>query len=450
MKKTVILLLGLVSATGFSQKKWSLQECVDYAIENNLQIIANKYNKLGQENGLQMAKNEYLPSVSANVSNSLSFGQTQGFQGSIGRNDNFNNSANIGASVMLYNGNRIEKNIRKAQYDVEASIYDLETSKNNISLQIVQQYLSVLLNKEILKINQSALENAQKLYDRAVITTEIGTTAPTVLAEAEAALAREKQNFKNAEIEIKRNLFALAQTLQLKDYEQFDVLDFPISQAIVPNHYHNVQLVTETAYSQLPQILASQRRIQSAEMQTEIAKTAFYPSISASAGIGSFYFNSLVTNVNGVDMFGDIIREKGFFEQYKTNFSQQIGLSISIPIFNKGNTRLQVAQSKLNEDIARNNLAIQKQELLQSIQKVFFDLDTNYENHQAALEAEKSTKLALEFAEKSYHAGRSTIYDLNIARNNYANAQGTVAQTKYNFLFSMKLLEFYAEGKLKL
>lgn len=266
------------------------------------------------------------------------------------------------------------------------------------------------------------MENAQKLYDRAKITTEVGTTAQTLLAEAESALAREKQSFTNAEIEIKRNLFALAQTLQLKDYENFDLEDFPISDTIDNAHFYNLQSVTETAYAQQPQILATQSRIIAVESQTEIAKTAFYPTISASACVGSFYFNSLVTDTVGFDMFGNIIREKGFFEQYKTKFLQQIVLQINISIFNKGNTKLQVEQAKISEDIARNNLSIKKQELFQSIQKVFFDLDTNYENHQAALEAEKSTKLALDFAEKSYNAGRSTIYDLNIARNNYANA----------------------------
>lgn len=450
MKKNITTLLLFISLWGFSQEKWSLRRCVDYAVENNLQVIANQYNKKIQESSLKMARNEYLPSVTANVGNSMNFGQTQGFQGSIGRNDNFNNSANIGASVLVYNGNRVGKTIRKTQYDVAAAGYDLETVKNNISLQIVRQYLSILLSKEVLKINQSALDNAQKLYDRAVLTTQVGTTAQTVLAEAEAALAREKQNFTNAEIEIKRNLFALVQTLQLKEYEGFDVEDFPVSHPIDAAHHYTLPQVAEEAYRQQPQILAAESRIKAAEAQTEIAKTAFYPTITANAGIGSFYFNSLVTNTTGIDMFGNILREKGFFEQYKTNFSQQIGLSVHLPIFNKGNTKQQVEQAKINEDIARNNLNIQKQELLQSIQKAFLDLDTNYENYQAAVVAEKSTRLALDFAEKSYHAGKSSIYDLNIARNNYANAQGTVAQSKYNFLFSMRLLEFYAEGHLTL
>ena len=107
-------------------------------------------------------------------------------------------------------------------------------------------------------------------------------------------------------------------------------------------------------------------------------------------------------------------------------------------------------QSKINEDIARNSLTLQKQEVLQNVQKAQFDAESNYESFQAATQAETSSRLALDFAEKSYNAGKTTIYDLNNARNNYANAQGSVAQAKYNYLFSLKLLNFYAGIPLSL
>lgn len=179
-------------------------------------------------------------------------------------------------------------------------------------------------------------------------------------------------------------------------------------------------------------------------MQTKIVKTAFLPTVSLNAGVGSFYYNSLVTDITGVDSFGNYIKEKGLFEQYKDNFYQQIGLSVNIPIFNKGNTKIQVEQSKINEAIAKNNLNIRKQEMRQSIQKAFFDTENYYESYLSATEVEKSTRLALEFAEKSYEAGKTSIYDLNIARNNFVNVQGQLAQAKYNYIFSQKVLEFYS------
>ncbi len=449
MKKSVLFLLIFLSSFAFSQKKWSLQECVDYAVENNLQVIQNNFNKKTQDNALLIAKREYLPSVSGTINNNASFGQGRDVFGNTNRNDNFSNSANVGADILLFNNGRLEKNIRKTEFDVQASQFDLERIKNDISLQIAQQYLSVLLNREITKISESALENADKLYKRAKITTEVGTTPQTVLAEAEAALAREKQNVKTAEINTQRSLFALAMLLQLPDYKNFDIQEVELADKLEAPLF-SAENIIEKAYENQPQIKAAENRMKSAEAQTEVTKTAFYPTIMANAGIGSSYFNSLVTNYAGVDINGNPIKESGFFKQYKDNFGQQIGLSVHIPVFNKGITRLQVEQSKINQDIAQNSLLQQKQEVLQNVQKAQFDAESNYEAHLAALEAEKSSKLALDFTEKSFEAGKSTIYDLNIARNNYANAQGSVAQSKYNYLFSLKLLNFYAGIPLSL
>lgn len=446
MKKTAVLLLSFISFFAFSQKKWSLQECVNYALENNLQVIQNTFTTKTQENSLQIAKRQFLPSVSGNINNNASFGQGRDVFGNTNRNDNFSNSANVGADILLYNNGRLEKNIRRTEFDVEASKFDLERVKNDISLQIAQQYLSVLLNREITKISESALENADRLYKRAKITTEVGTTPQTILAEAEAALAREKQNVKTAEINTSRSLFALAMLLQLPDYKNFDIEDVPVEKSLDAPLFTAENIINK-AYENQPQIKAAESRIKSAEAQTEVTRTAFWPTVSANAGLGSSYFYLLNSPK---DFSGNTIQQAGFFKQYKDNFGQQLGLAANIPIFNKGITKLQVEQSKINEDIAKTTLLQQKQQVLQNVQQAQFDAESNYEGYLAAKEAEKSAKLALDFAEKSFAAGRSTIYDLNSARNNYANAQGSVAQAKYNYLFSMKLLNFYAGIPLSL
>lgn len=446
MKKVLGLFLGLSSLGLSAQKVWSLRECVDYAVSHNLQVIQNQYSKQIQDTNLKIAKNNYLPSVSASVGNNVSFGQASLGTGSI-RNDRFSNNANLSADILVYNNGRLEKNVRKTQFDVEASQYDIETIKNDISLQIAQQYLTILLNKEIVKIAESATENAKKQFDRAKITTEVGTTAQTVSAEAEAAWAREKQNLKTAQINVERSQFAMAQLLQLPDYKDFDVENVTVGDQLSPQLI-SVNEVLETAYGNQPQIKAAESRIKSSETQTEIARTAFWPTITASVGIGTFYNNLLNTNNVGTKEF--YIKESGFFQQYKDNFGQQGGVSLNIPIFNKGITRLQVEQSKINESIAKNSLDQQKLAVKQNVQKAQFDVEANYEIYSAAIETRKSTQLAMDFADKSYAAGRTTIYDLNIARNSYANAQGSVEQAKYNYLFSLKLLNFYAGIPLSL
>lgn len=448
MKKVWIIVFGLSCLGINAQKKWSLRECVDYAVQHNLQVIQNQYSKQIQDSNLKMARNQYLPSVSGSMSNNVSFGQTSFGTGSL-RNDRFSNSANLGAEVLVYNNGRLEKNIRKAQFDVEASQYDIQTIQNDISLQIAQQYLTTLLNKEIVKISESAVGNAQKQYDRAKITTQVGTTAQTILAEAAAAVAREKQNLNTAEINVGRSLFAMAQLLQLSDYKNFDVENVEIPDQL-ESQLKSVDEVLTTAFENQPQIKSAESKIKSAIAQTEVSRTAFWPTITASVGIGSFYNNLLTTDITGIDAFGNPVKERNFFGQYKDNFGQQAGISLNVPIFNKGITKLQVEQSKLNESIAKNSLEQQKQTVRQNVQKAQFDVDANYQTFLSAVETEKSTKLALDFADKSYTAGRTTIYDVNVARNNYANAQGSVAQAKYNYLFSLKLLNFYAGIPLSL
>ncbi len=422
-----------------AQKKWSLEECVDYAMKNNLKVIQNQYNKQIQDKNLNIAKKSSLPTLGGSISNNANFGQNVTNTGIVNRTDNYNNSIGLGANILIYNNGRIEKQTRKANYDVEASMYDLETVKNDISLQIAQQYLSVLLNKEIIKINESAVNNAQKAFDKAKMTTDVGTTPLTVQYEAEAALAREKQNLSNAKIETERALFNLAQLLQLTDYKSFDVVDYQINSLDGP--LVSDESILEKAYITQPQIKAAESRIRSSETQTQISKTAFWPSITGNAGIGTNYYTPLNQSQ---------YTAPGLFKQYKDNFSQQLGLSANIPIFNQGVTKLQVEQAKINEDIAKNSFAQQKQAVKENVQKAAFDVNANYEKYLAATEAEKSTGLALDFAQKSYDAGKTTIYDLNIARNNYANAQGSVAQAKYNYLFSQKLLNFYAGVPLSL
>ena len=431
MRRLFFLSILLASTFVFSQKKWTLRECVDYAVKNNLQVINTQYNNDIQSKNLAMAKNDYLPSASANIGNNVRFGQVPDNAGNSLRTDAFSNSASLGVSMDIYNNGRIKKTVQKSQHDLDASFLDTEKTKNDISLQVAQLYLQVLLNKEVKKITDESVNNAEKILNRAKATTEVGTTAKTVEAEAIASLAREKQKQKSAEIDIERSLFNLAMLLQLKEFKEFDVQEVPLP-SMLAAPLNSTDNIINTAYENQPQVKAAETRILSAQKQIEIAHTAFYPSLLVSAGLSTSYQN----------LFN--YSENTFSKQYKDNFGQNLGLSLNIPIFNKGNTKLQVEQAKISENIAKNTLEQQKLSVRQDVQKAYFDANANYENFMAAVEAEKSTKLALDFAEKSYEAGRSTIYDLNNARNNYVNAQSTVSQAKYNYIFSMKLLNFYA------
>ena len=428
MKKILTVFILFVSIFGLCQKKWSLEDCIEYAKKNNLQIAQNTISKKIQDKNLEIAKREYLPVISGNFNNSINFGQAQ-YLGTNVRNDNFKNTINVGASVLLYNNRRLEKSVRKAEFEVEASQYDIISTQNNISVLIIQQYLTILLNKEKIKIFQSSFENAQKIYDRSKITTNAGTTSKTIEYESAAALSREKQNLKTAEIETEKSLFMLSQLLQMSNYKELDIEAINLSDNLENNIIEkDIWNIT----SAQPELKAAKSRINSAKLSTSILKTNYYPSITIQLGMNSFYNNLLNTK-----------DKSSFLKQYSNNFVQEIGVSANIPIFNKGITKLQIEQSEINENLAKNNLDQQRQNVEQKIQKILFDMKSNFEIYSTAKENEKSAYLALDFAEKSFKAGLTSIYDVNVARNNYINAQSSLLQSKYSLIFSKKLLEFY-------
>lgn len=436
MKKTLVGLSIVFFIQANAQKKWSLQECISYAQKHNLQVMQNQLSQKRAEKDAKIAKNQKLPAFAGNFNHNLTLGQSQDIFGNNQRNDNYGNNVGVNGSMTLYNHGQIKKNEERAQYNLEAAGYDVETIKNNISLQIVQEYLQILLNKEIAEVNKSAAGNSKKLLEKVKITTQVGTTPRSQQAEAEANLARDKQRYNVALIDIKKSLFNLALLLQLENYKDFDIEGVNVNKNIAGTLIDDDQII-QNAYQSQPQIKSAATKIIIAQKQEEIAKTAYYPTVSLSSGLSTFYYNSLAAQ-----------DKNDLFKQYSNNFSQQVGLGVTVPIFNKGITKLQVEQSRIDIDIAKNSLEQQKLQLKQNVQKSIFDARTNYENYQYALEAEKSSAVALDFAQKSYEAGKTTIYELNTAKNNYIAAKSSLLQAQYNYLFSLKLLDYY-QGNLK-
>ena len=439
MKKKTIILIILLSSKIFGQRNWSLSECIRYAQEKNLYIKQNEYERLIQNKNLEISKNELLPYVSANLNNILSLGQAQDVFGDIRRNDNFNSNSNIGGQIILFNNKKLQKTIHKNQNDFEALNQELESTKIDVSVEILKAYLNILLNKDIAKTNEDSAENAKKLYLKAISTTETGSTPKTVEYEAKANLAKEQQKLQLAYNDIKRTLLELAILLQLDNYEDFDIQNIEI-----PDNLDNPGLPkfddwVKMAYSFSPKLKSLDAKIKSSRLQTEIIKTAQSPAITANADIGTFYFNSLTRG-----------NDNAFFKQYSLHFSQQIAVRATIPIFNKGITNLQIEKSKINEDININLLNIEKRKIRQTIQKNYFELKANYENYITSSEVEKNTRLSFEYAEKSYMEGFTTIYDLNISRNNWITSVSNVLQAKYKYLFSLNLLFLYTGQPIQL
>jgi len=430
----------LFSYKNFGQKPWTIYECINYGKEHSLLVKRDNYDLLIQSKNLEIAKRDILPSISANLNNVSTFGQDQDIFGDIKRNDNLNSTSRVGGQITLFNNGKLRKNISKNQFDTNASIYELEATQIEISAQILQAYLQVLLNKDIAKANESSVDNAKKLYLKAVSATELGITPKTVEYEAKANLTREEQKLQIANNDVSRNLLDLAILLQLDDYEDFDIEDIEFSLNDPKNfRIPDLKNLIESSYTYSPTLKSFEDKIKSYKIQTEIIKTGLSPTVTLNADVGTFYFNSLVRE-----------NDDNFFKQYGLHFSQQVVIRVNIPIFNKGITNLQIERSKLNEGATNNLLNIEKQKVRQTIQKNFFELKTNYENYIKSIEVEKNTRLSFELAEQSFMEGFTTIYDLNISRNNWVATVSNTIQFRYKYLFSLNLLYLYTGEPIQL
>ncbi|MGQ1927936.1 TolC family protein [Ornithobacterium rhinotracheale] len=443
MKKTFLLVFGGLFSLGLAQnQQWSLEQMVAYAKQHNLNLQQNRINTQLIDNRVTAANRQKLPTVSASIGNGLIAGVqgvpiTNSNQQYVGKTNGFQlyqNSLSVSANMLLYNHGRLKLNEEKAKLDAQAAQEDLKALENQLTLQILNQYLNVLLQKELvlnfqqkLKLSENQLEQTQKLFNG-------GAIPLSNVYESKTQLARSKQNVATAEVNVQEALFNLAQLLQLKDTESFDVLTLNLSEN--PQQLiDNIDQVIAHAYQNQPRIKNAEIKAQSSLKDIELAKTEFWPSLSASYGIGTNYRAYLN---KGID-------SDRLFDQWWNNHTHNFGLNLNIPIFNKNLTKLNVENAELQAQMAEKDIEIKKQQLKEEIQKAYFNTSSNYQKFIAVQEAVKSAEVSMDFAQKSLDAGKITLYDFNQAAERLFSAKSELLQAKYNYIFSLKVLDFYLD-----
>ena len=436
-------IVGFVSA----QKVWSFNDCLSYARENNLQVLASKLNEQVQESNLKIAKKEKLPDLKGTITNGITFGPlaTQKVhQDGIDFNidsyykytEGYQNNLALESSILLYNNRRLRLTEEKNSFLVQQNHYTTEKIKNDISLQLVGNYLTVLLNKELLGVQANSMDTQKQDKDRNEKLFKAGSIPLSTLYESRSNLANAKQTYENAKIEVDRSLMVLAMLLQ-KDYRDFQIEDVKVSDDIgMP--LINMDDVINYAFNNQPVIKSAEIAVESAKKDIDIAKTEFYPSITGGYKVSTFYQDYFDRSSKSLD------------DQWYDNHSQMLSVGLNIPIFSKGTNKIKVQQSRINQLIQENQLDQEKLNLKQNIQTSYFDVNSAFQTFNSAKELVSSTELSYEFAQKSFAAGKINIYDLNTARNNYYNALSQMLQAKYSFLFRLKILDFYIGKPLEI
>ena len=397
-----LLLVGLSASA--QQKKWSLQECVDYALENNITILQGENAILTNEQNVDAANGQFLPSVSGFVGHTVSLGNRELFPGQfVDRTDNSTN-ASISLSQTVFNGFRLTNLYKQSQLNLETSKLELNRIKDDISLNVVNAYLNVLFNIENLEIAQAQYDFSKKQLDQVRELVEAGVQPQANVYDAEATLSSDLQNVTVAENNYELALLSLSQLLQLP-YEGFEVevieLDNPSSELM----YKNASPIVSYALDNRYEIKVAQKNIENSALNTEISKSGYLPTVSFNYAFGS---NVFFTNL--------IDTEDSFFNQLNNQKGHRFSLNVSVPIFSQFQNKTNVAKAKIQEENAQLNLKQAKLDVEANVQRAFTDAKAALRAYEAAKSSLQSQKIAFQNSQERYDIGAMNAFDLEQSR----------------------------------
>ncbi|MCE2495995.1 MAG: TolC family protein [Flavobacteriales bacterium] len=428
---------GLQAQTEPETKLWSLQECVEYAVENNLTVRSQTIQTaIDQENYLQ-AKQAWYPTLNAQVSYNGGWGLNTNPVTNINTTEfTGQNSYWIGTNVPISRGGQIHNQTLQSEVNYNASQLDLEKAKNDLALTVALDYVNILLGKEQLRVALEQRDITQQQVDRTSKLVDAGSSPQGELYEIEAQLAQENQNVIVARNNVNLSLLQLAQRLQLDDYTGFDVETPEIEMPDPTLLNYTAYEIYQTALNTQPDLPAAEARVQSAQLDEKISSAGYIPSISLSSNFSSFWTNRLKTDpfTGEANTYGDQLSE---------NWNTGVGVNMSIPILNRRQNKSNVNRSHLNYLRAVNNRENVKNQLLQRIQQAHADAVAALKAYDAAQVAVKSNREAFKYTEERYNVGVVNVVDYNVAKNNLTRAESSLLRAKYDYIFKYRVLDFY-------
>ncbi|WP_320110540.1 TolC family protein [Draconibacterium orientale] len=438
MKNLLTLFLGIVLSAGAlnlqAQNEWDLQTCFDYAIENNLQVKRQEINTRYNETLVKQAKDDKLPNLNGQVSNDFSFGRSLTYDNTY---DNINSSSVAGGlntSMTLFNGMTLSNTVKMRELDLQATMADLQKTKDDIMLSIAAEYLEILFAQEVQLVAEATIEVTKQQIERTRQLVDAGSAARGALLEIEAQLAREELDLVNAQNRVQLAYLNLFQLLELPMAESFT-----IAKPLLPEIQANLTMINaydvfSTAINVRPEIKAAQLRVQSAMKQLEIARGNRYPSLS----FGANYYNQYN---NQYKDFEGVRIDLG--EQLKNNSRSSLGLTLSIPIFNRFQVKNNISNSELQIADYEYQLQQSRNVLRRDIEQVYTNALAAFNRYISTDKAVTSMKEAFRYTEEKFNVGMINSVEYNQSKTNLTNAQSDLIQAKYEYIFRTKILDFY-------
>ena len=464
-KPILFILLFLAAATASTQKVWTLEDCINYAFDNNLDIKKQVLNvELNKAQLLQSAL-IMLPSINANGTNIWNYGQTvdrytNQFATSNVRSNNFNLSANM----TLFNGLTLINSYQQNKINLLASNYDLDVLKNNISLTVAGYYLDILFNLELLDVAKNQLGITTDQVNRIQKMVDAGSSAKGDLLNINAQSATEELTVVDAENRLAISKLSLQQVIDLPVSKDFIVEKPPLKEVEVPKEVLTPEQIFDYAMISRPEIKSADLRVQSAEKSLAIARGKITPTLSFGGTWATGYSSAITQNDPGVA--GDTVytpvgytvpsnetvfvpqvsysqRVVPFGDQLKQNENKSIGFNLSVPIFNGWQGRTAITAAKIQRSQAELDLEIIKRDLRKTIEQAYTDAVAALKKYKASEDKVTAQEESFKYTQQKFDVGMLTSFDFNNAKKDLTKAQSEVLQAKYDFIFKTTILDFY-------
>ena len=423
-----------------AQKQWTMQDCIDYAMQNNITLQKAKLSQQSAAEEVKGSKGALLPTVSASANQSVGYrpwqnsGVTTVTNGTVNTKVDkayINGSYGVNAQWTVWNGNKNTNNVKLSKLSGQQAELQVAETANSIQERIAQLFVQILYLDESIKVSKASLETSQKNEERGKEMVEVGKMSKADLAQLTAQRATDEYNVVDAQAQLANYKLQLKQLLELTGEDAFDVAIPPTTDDQALAEIPSLQNVYQQALLSRPEIESSKLAIESSNLNVKIAKAGWLPSLSLTGGF-STSTNSLSAN--------------GWGNQMKTNFNSQAGLTLSVPLFDGRQTRTSVNKAKIQQQQAMLDLKDQQKTLYQTIEGYWLDANTNQQRFRAAQTTVESEQQSYDLLSEKFNLGLTNIIELMSGKDKLLSAQQNRLQSKYQTILNQQLLRFYQGG----
>ena len=434
-----IFLIIAWSLTSFclqAQEVWNLQKCISYAIEHNLSIKRQEATLDQNKVDLNTAQWSRLPNVNGSVGQSFNFGRALQADNTYGNRNTQSTNFSIGTNIPLFTGLQIPNNIALAKLNLKAAIEDLNKAKEDISIQVTSYYLQVLFNEELAKVAHNQVALSKEQLERKVAFFKNGKSSEAEVYEAKSRLAQDEMSAIQADNNYQLALLDLAQALELPTPEGFriaapQIVDITGTLSLPDDVYAQALL-------NKPSIKAAQYRLEGASKSIRIAQSGWFPQLNFSAGLSTNYYN-----ISGIE-------NASFSRQWHQNFNKYLQFSLSIPLFNRFETRNRVKSARIQRNALSWQLEESKKTLYKEIQQAYYNAIASEAKYKSSRTASEAAEATFKLMSEKYANGKATATEYNEMRTSWMKALSDHIQARYDYLFRSKILEFYQGVPLEL